>query len=473
LQLLIVIFSHNRKNFMSTIILGPRRRKQLPPELKGGLPILGHALEFNRNPVRFLLRGRQRFGEIFSFLLAGNHVAVLTGPKANEAFFRAADDQLSARDAYQFTVPIFGKDIAYATTEERMSEQLDLVTPALSERRLRTYVDFIKEEVESYISGWGNEGTIDLVTLGNELTVFIASRCLIGREFRQNLSSEFAHLYHDLEGGLNLIGFFWPNLPLPAFKRRDRARVRMVELISKIIAERKAKGIEGEDFLQTLMTARYADGKGLSDDNITGLLLTLIFAGQHTSAVLAAWTGVELLTHPVYLERVLEEQDQVLANQRSSFDALRQMVLLDRAVKESERLHPPLILLMRKIAREFSYKQYRMPTGWLAMVSPAVSHRLPEVFTEPDRFDPERFAPGREEDKKARFSLITFGGGKHACIGMTFAYLQIKTIWSVLLRQFDLELLGRKPEPNYATFVVGPCQPCLVRFRRKSQQTIR
>jgi sterol 14-demethylase len=141
-------------------------------------------------------------------------------------------------------------------------------------------------------------------------------------------------------------------------------------------------------------------------------------------------------------------------------------------VKESERLHPPLILLMRKIAREFIYKNYRMPAGWLAMVSPAVSHRLPEVFTDPDRFDPDRFTPGREEDKKARFSLITFGGGKHACIGMTFAYLQIKTIWSVLLRRFDLELLGRKPEPNYATFVVGPSQPCLVRFRRKSARTI-
>src|SRR5262245_19199068 len=184
---------------MSATVLTLNRKKQLPPELKGGLPILGHALEFNRNPVRFLQRGRQRLGEIFSFLLAGNKVAVLTGPRANEAFFRAADDQLSARDAYQFTVPIFGKDIAYATTEQRMSEQLDLITPALRERRLRTHVDFIREEVESYVNRWPNEGTIDLVTLGNELTVFIASRSLIGREFRQNLSTEFAHLYHDLE----------------------------------------------------------------------------------------------------------------------------------------------------------------------------------------------------------------------------------------------------------------------------------
>src|SRR5262249_52873483 len=126
------------------------RARRLPPELGGGLPLLGHALEFHRNPVRLLGRGRERFGDIFSFLLAGSRVAVLTGPQANEAFFRARDDQLSAKAAYQFTVPIFGKDIAYDTTPERMDEQLDSVTPAVGERRLRAYAQFISAEAESY-----------------------------------------------------------------------------------------------------------------------------------------------------------------------------------------------------------------------------------------------------------------------------------------------------------------------------------
>ena len=86
----------------------------------------------------------------------------------------------------------------------------------------------------------------------------------------------------------------------------------MVELITSIVANRRAAGVEGEDFLQTLMTARYADGSALNDDNITGMLLTLIFAGQHTSAVLASWAGVELLRHPDYLREVLNERERVL-----------------------------------------------------------------------------------------------------------------------------------------------------------------
>src|SRR5579864_9373015 len=242
-------------------------------------------------------------------------------------------------------LPIFGKGIAYDAAPERMDEQLDFFTPALSERRLRAYAQFINEECESFFDGWPDTGEVDLLKMTNELTVFIASRCLIGRDFRQQLSSEFARLYHDLEGGINLLAFFRPHLPLPSFARRDRARVRMVELMSKIISERRRRDIEEEDFLQTLMAARYADGSSLSDDNITGLLLTTLFAGQHTSAVQAAWTGIELLRHPRYLDQVLREQAQVLEpGQELSFDALRQMMVLERGMREAERLHPPLVV---------------------------------------------------------------------------------------------------------------------------------
>ena len=430
-------------------------------------------MEFHRDPTALLKRGLNQFGEIFSFLLAGKQVTVLTGPQANEAFFHATDDQLSAKEAYRFTIPIFGRGVAYDVTPEVMSEQLGFLFPALRDQRLQAYARFMCEEAEAYFDRWGDAGEVDLLEVTNELTTFIASRCLIGHEFRQNLSTEFAHLYHDLEGGLNLLAFFQPNLPLPSFKRRDRARVRMAELISNIIAQRRATGTEGEDFLQTLMTAHYRDGSSLSDDTITGLLLTIVFAGQHTSAVLAAWTGVLLLQHPQYLPPILREQKEVVGTAREmSLDRLRRLQRLECAIKEAERLRPPLVMLMRTILRDFEYREYRAPAGGLAMVSPAVSHRLPEIFRNPDRYDPDRFAPGREEDRKHSYTLIGFGGGRHRCIGLTFAQQQVKVIWSVLLQRFKLELVQHDHQPNYSTFVVGPRRPCLVRYRRiNSMQT--
>ena len=94
-----------------------------PPELSGGLPWLGHALEFRRNPVALLERGRARFGDVFWFRLAGSRVTALTGPRAKAAFFQAPDDQLSAREVYRFMIPIFGRGVAYDAVPEVMDEQ--------------------------------------------------------------------------------------------------------------------------------------------------------------------------------------------------------------------------------------------------------------------------------------------------------------------------------------------------------------
>src|SRR6185295_3637488 len=152
-----------------------------------------------------------------------------------------------------------------------------------------------------------------------------------------------------------------------------------------------------------------------------------------------------------------------------TLDALRRLGALERAIKEAERMRPPLVMLMRKILRDFEYRGYCAPAGGLAMVSPAVSHRLPEIFRDPGKYDPDRFGPGREEDRKHSYTLIGFGGGRHRCIGLTFAQQQVKVIWSVLLQRFELELVQPNHEPDYSTFVVGPRRPCLVRYRRRKE----
>ncbi len=124
----------------------------------------------------------------------------------------------------------------------------------------------------------------------NELTVKIASRCLIGGEVRERVDSDFADADHELQNGINTLGFFLPRLPTPAHRSRDRARQEVAELFSEVMAERRCSGVQADDFMQTLMRARYKDGRALRDEEITGILLTVLFAGQYTSAVLATWT---------------------------------------------------------------------------------------------------------------------------------------------------------------------------------------
>src|SRR5262245_49040413 len=124
-----------------------------PPMLRRFyLPLLGHAAKLKLGPMELLDEGRRQFGEIFALNLCGQRTAVLSGPKANEAFFRAGDDQFSTREAYQLLVPIFGKGIVYDSPPAIMDEQLGFLFPALKEQRLRTYVGWFQEELERYFA---------------------------------------------------------------------------------------------------------------------------------------------------------------------------------------------------------------------------------------------------------------------------------------------------------------------------------
>ena len=445
---------------------------RLAPMLPGGVPWLGHALALRRDPVGLMLEGR-RLGDVFAIQLAGTRVSVFLGPRAHGVFFSAPETRLSAREVYRFTTPIFGRGVVYDTTPETMDEQMGFLYPALRDDRLRAYTAAMQEEVEAFVARWGDEGELDLAEAMNELTVFVASRCLVGDEFRRALTPDLAHLFHDLEGGINLLGFVNPWLPLvPAFRRRDRARARLDAMIREVLTARRTRAERRGDFLDTLREARYTDGRALSDEEVVGLLVATVFAGQHTSAVMATWTAVLLLEHPDYLARVLDEQRDVLEGEVIDLAQLRRLVVLERAIKEAERMHPPLIMLMRRVMEDLHDGDVVAPAGGLAMVSPAAAHRLPEAFAEPDRYDPDRFAPGREEDRRARHALIGFGGGHHRCIGSAFAQQQIKIIWSVILRTFELSLATGAHRPDYATFVVGPRPPCRLRYRRRRRAAV-
>jgi sterol 14-demethylase len=108
-----------------------------------------------------------------------------------------------------------------------------------------------------------------------------------------------------------------------------------------------------------------------------------------------------------------------------------------------------------------------VPKGHIVATSPAFAHRMDGVFPEADSYKPERFREPNPEDKNQFASFIGFGGGRHGCMGETFAYMQIKTIWSILLRNFEFDLVGKLPEPDYEGMVVGPKGSCAVRYKRR------
>lgn len=443
-----------------------------PPRLSGSLPLIGHTPEFIGATIDLLFRAQRELGEVAAFSVFHREMVAMFGPEAHEAVFRAKDEDLSPMEAYQIMTPVFGRGIVYDATPERMREQLKMLLPALKDRRMRTYGEAVVYETEQTVASWGESGEVDFVDFCRVLTNFTSSRCLLGAEFRERMSEEFASVYHDLEGGVTPLAYIDPHLPVPSFRRRDQARVRMVEMITSIVRQRRADHHRGEDFLQTLMESNYEDGTPLTEDEITGLLLAAMFAGHHTSSVTTAWTLLELLQNPSYLMRCIEEVDRVFGDGRPvSHAALRELVVVENAVKEALRLHPPLFMLIRVAKKDFVYKEYFIPAGTWIVVSPTVSHRLPNVFRDPDLFDPDRYLPDRAEDKQD-FAYIAFGGGRHKCLGNAFAILQIKAILALLLGQFEFGLRGDAIAADFHGLVIGPKEPCRIRYRRRKEPSV-
>ena len=446
----------------------PATKREIPL-VSGALPVLGHTVEFVRDTLGLLDRAYRECGEVAELQVAHKRMVLMTGPEAAEAFYRAPDEQLSPNAAYKMMVPVFGKDVVYDAHPAKMNEQMRMLLPALRDKRMRTYGEIIADEVRQSLESWGDSGVLDIADYTRVLTNFTSSHCLLGKEFRQDMTGEFAQVYHDLERGITPAAYIHPHLPLPAFRKRDRARVRLVEMITGIVAERRKSGREGEDFLQTLMDANYQSGEPLSEHEITGMLLAAMFAGHHTSSVTTAWCMLELLRNPGYLERMVAQIDEVYAGtDEISYQSLRDITLTDWAVKEALRLHPPLFMLLRGVLQDFEFGDHLIPAGYFVINSPLISHQLPHVYKNPERFDPERFGPEREEDK-ANFTYLSFGAGRHKCLGNAFALLQVKTIFAILLREYTFESMGDPVEPEFGGVVLGPKQPCRVRYTRRKR----
>jgi len=147
------------------------------------------------------------------------------------------------------------------------------------------------------------------------------------------------------------------------------------------------------------------------------------------------------------------------------------MPYLHDCIREALRLCPPLCLLMRKVRKSISVNAngttYTVPEGDTLLVSPTVSMRIPSTFPQPDSYIPERYGPGREEHK-IPYAYLGFGGGMHSCMGQQFAFLQVKTILSILFREYDFQMVSDIfPECDYEAMVVGPKGDCRVTYKKR------
>lgn len=447
---------------------------RLPTRVSGEDDDTGHLEELRVDPIGLMQRVRHECGDVGIFRLADRDVVLLTGAEANEFFFRAPEELLDQAEAYPFMTPVFGEGVVFDASPERRREMLH--NQALRDKFMRGHAATIATEVEHMVAAWDDEGEIDLLDWFAELTIYTSSACLIGKRFRDQLDQRFGRLYHDLEKGTDAIAYVDPYADIESFRLRDAARVGLVELVQAIMDRRAAEPPAAEDerdLLDVLMSIKNPDGSDrFVADEITGMFISMMFAGHHTTSGTAAWTLIELLRNGGEADLVVAELDELYADGAEvSYQALREMPRLEAAIKEALRLHPPLILLLRVAKEDLEVQGCSIRVGQMVGASPSVSNRIPESFADPDAFRPERYLEGREEDRTNPWNWIPFGAGRHRCVGQAFAMMQLKAIFSVLLEQWEFTL-AQAPDTyqnDHSKMVVQLQQPCVVRYRRRDR----
>jgi retinoid hydroxylase len=403
-----------------------------------GLPLIRNTISAFTKQELFYWEQNQKHGNIFKVSMPGlfNHIACLVGPEANRLVFKDESDKLSSRLGNKFLAPILSPDMVLMQDGQQHRISRKLILPVFLPQAIASYFDTIQAVVTETIDEWSKQGTIDLSAELHKLTLKMVVRIFLGSEKTseiEQVSEWFTILVDSLNGAIK-----WDN-PLTMYGRGQAARRKIFDYVRQIIQERSVSGdlAQSTDVLSLLLNTIDEDGNRFTETQVINQAIGFLFAGHDTTSSLMGWLLFELGNSPEWRQKLREEHQQVVGNNSIALSQLRQLPNLTNAIKEGERMYPPAFIISRMAMADIEYGGYLIPAGWYVCIFPQLTQRMPEIYQDPDLFDPDRFAPPREEDKKQPYSLIGFGGGVHSCIGVELAQMEMKIILSTLLQKYD------------------------------------
>lgn len=399
---------------------------------------------FTTEPLELLLECYERHGPVFTIRVLYGNVVFMLGPAANHYMTVSHASNFTWREShFRELIGLIGDGLLTTDGEfHRRSRQI--VLPAFHRERIAASIDVMIEETERALAQLAAAARIDLYDWTRHLATRVAMRALFGLDPDGELArgTDAAALF---ERALSFYATQYTTRflrgPLTPWGRMLRASDRLDRVIYGEIARRRATGERGEDILSLLLDARDEQGASLTDRQVRDEVMTLLFAGHDTTTSTVSFMFYELARHPHVAERLVAEQDEVLCGAHPTAAQLMggELPQLEMVLEETLRKYPPAWIGPRRSVEAFEFEGHRVPGGAYVDYCSWASHYLPDVFAEPDRFVPERFAPeARAAIPKGAY--IPFGGGSRTCIGMRFGQLEVRTIATLILGRFALAL---------------------------------
>lgn len=433
---------------------------QLPG--RRGLPLIGVMPEILRDPLGFSRRMTAAHGRVYRFHAFGHWHLHVTGPEANEIVLFDERGIFSAREGWgQLIAPLFPGALLIKDGPEHRADRR-LMGEAFKQVELNGYQAIFARDIALSLGDWAGR-TIDVYPEIRRLTFRIAASTFLGVALDEEAEVAIASLQAMIASLLAMV-----KSPVPSLVRMKGglARTRLEAILRRLIAEKRAA--PGEDFLSRIALLRDEDGALLPDSRICESFAFLLSAAHDTLASSLTSLVYQLAANPAWADALRSELDSVGIG--DPLEAARApLPLMDMVYKEALRLNGPAPVVWRRAARPFTVEGLRVPAGMMVGANLMMSHRLPEIWPNPELFDPTRFTPEAEQ-ARGRFAFIPFGAGVHKCLGMHFAQQQARIFAAMILRAFDLRLGSDKAVLWYQWPNARPRTPFRLDLSRRGRE---
>ncbi|UFJ42380.1 cytochrome P450 [Brevibacillus humidisoli] len=427
---------------MGTVQIGPR-----------GLPITGNLYWFRKDPLSFLQRMADEYGEMVHFRFGPRHFYLLNNPEHIKEVLVTKQAHFKKAKGLQTAKAVIGEGILTSEGETHM-RQRRLMQPSFQPRQIRTYADTMVAKAKKLIQDWQDGDVRPISDDMMSLTLAIIVETMFSLDMEQDVKAGVHKIGHAIDIGMKHVtrkasSFLdLPDkLPTKGNKELQQARSVLDEVIYTIINERRERADAGErnDLLGLLLAARdEQDGTGMTDQQVRDEVMTIFLAGHETTANTLSWTWYLLSQHPEAERAMQEELDTVLSGRDPSFEDLQQLPYLHNVIWESMRLYPAVWAINREVVSEVEIGGHTFTPGDTLMMSQYVMHRNPRYYANPDQFRPERFS-GDLLKRNPPYAFFPFGGGPRICIGNHFALMEAALILATIGQTYQLRLVDNHP----------------------------
>ncbi len=440
----------------------------LPPGPKGHF-LVGVLPEYSRNPLGFFSHCAKTYGDIV-YLGGWIPSYLLNHPDLIEQMLVSQQHNLIKSRLGNITKPLLGNGLLMSEGDF-WKQQRHLIQPAFHRDRIADYARVMVDYTQQMLTTWQDGEIRDIHHDMMQLTLAIVAVTFFGSDVEADIDvidqTVKVTLTHFDKSSTNLLWFLLPNsIPTPDNLRFRKAVKQLDAVVYRLIQQRRTSTKETGDLLSMLLHLQAEDGTQMSDRQLRDEVMTFILAGHETTALVLSWTWYLLAKHPEVEAKLLTELQTVLTGRVPTLTDLPQLPYTEWIILESMRLYPPVWAIPRTVAQDCEIAGYRVKAGNGLVASQWIVHRDPRWFSNPETFNPDRWA----NDFAKRLpsgAYFPFGGGSRICIGKAFAMMEARLLLATIAQAYQITLIQEEPIEPWASLTLRPKQEIKVRLNQR------